>query len=224
VNRIVVALALAAALSTGSVTAATTEPQPADLSVTTGAAQSAPLAPVARLHDALIEVMKNADALGFEGRRERLDPVLRTGFNFPVMAQVAVGQYWAEMSEADRQELLAAFAEFSVATYADRFDGYSGQRFETLGEEQAPSRSVWVKTVLVIPADAEHPQGRTVNLNYLVRNFGSDGWRIIDVYLGGTVSEMATRRSEYTSVIRREGIAGLIASLESKTRAMHKAS
>lgn len=223
-NRVVAALILAAALPAGSASAAPAEMQPTAVSAVAAPALSEPLAPVTRLHDTLIKVMKNADALGFEGRRATLDPVLRAVFNLPAMAQVAVGQYWSAMSEADRRELLAAFAEFSVATYADRFDGYSGQRFETLGEEEAPGRSVWVKTRLVIPADAAHPQGRTVNLNYLVRSFGTDGWRIIDVYLGGTVSEMATRRSEYTSVIRREGVAGLISTLENKTRAMQKAS
>lgn len=222
-KRFVTISAFAAALWVGSVPAATTDPVPAGLSDPTAPGQSAALAPVARLHDALIDVMKHADGLGFEGRRDTLDPVLRSIFNFPAMAQAAVGRYWTQMSEAERTELLDVFAAFSVATYADRFEGYSGQRFETMGEAPAPRDGVWVKTQLVTPADAEHPQGRTVNLNYLVRDFGAAGWRIIDVFLGGAVSEMATRRSEYISVIRREGIAALLESLASKTRALDDA-
>ncbi len=220
-NRFVAALAIAAVFWSESLAAATPESPPVGLSGRSAPSHSDALAPVTLLHDTLIEVMKDADALGFEGRRQTLGPVLRTIFNFPAMAQAAVGQYWGQMNEVERQELLEVFEEFSVATYADRFNRYAGQRFETLGEKPAPRSAVWVRTRLVIPADAEHPEGRTVNLNYLVRDFGTEGWRIIDVFLGGAVSEMATRRSEYTSVIRREGVAALIETLASKARALN---
>ena len=55
--------------------------------------------------------------------------------------------------------------------------------------------------------------GEPVTLNYLMRE--SDGkWQIIDVFLSGTISELATRRSEFTSVIRRDGAQGLLQLLD----------
>ena len=43
-----------------------------------------------------------------------------------------------------------------------------------------------------------------------------DRWRIIDVYLNGTISELALRRSEYSSLIKREGFASLLAALDKR--------
>ena len=42
------------------------------------------------------------------------------------------------------------------------------------------------------------------------------GWQIIDVFLSGTVSELATRRSEFSSVMRRGGAEALVDLLQKK--------
>jgi phospholipid transport system substrate-binding protein len=54
-----------------------------------------------------------------------------------------------------------------------------------------------------------------VELDY--RLSGADGsWRVIDVFMNGTVSELALRRSEYSSVYKRDGFESLVSSLEGK--------
>ena len=53
-------------------------------------------------------------------------------------------------------------------------------------------------------------------LDYLLRN-EQEKWRIIDVYLNGTVSQLAARRSEFSSVLRQDGVSGLVALLKQKT-------
>ena len=42
------------------------------------------------------------------------------------------------------------------------------------------------------------------------------GWKIIDIYLNGTVSELSLRRSEYSSTVKREGFETLIAAVQKK--------
>jgi len=44
-----------------------------------------------------------------------------------------------------------------------------------------------------------------------------DLWQVADIYLTGTISELATLRSQFTSVLAREGVDGLIATLNRKT-------
>ena len=61
--------------------------------------------------------------------------------------------------------------------------------------------------------------GESVSINYLMRRDG-DTWRIGDVYLTGTISELATRRAEITSVLRSQGIDGLIQALNRKAPVM----
>jgi len=53
--------------------------------------------------------------------------------------------------------------------------------------------------------------GEPVSLNYLIVNN-----QIGDVYLNGTISELATRRSEFSSILRSQGVAGLIQALNNK--------
>jgi phospholipid transport system substrate-binding protein len=114
------------------------------------------------------------------------------------------------LDEAGRTRLLNAFKSLTLATYASRFDGYSGQRFETIEEREGLRNDILVRTELV------DTDGDTVALDYLVRQ--QDGeWMVIDVFFK-RISEMATRKSEYTSVIRRNGIDGLIQLLEAKVQ------
>ena len=57
--------------------------------------------------------------------------------------------------------------------------------------------------------------GETTTLNYLMRqNQGS--WQISDVYLDGTISQLAIQRSEFHSILRRDGIDGLVMALTRK--------
>src|SRR5208282_3495121 len=55
----------------------------------------------------------------------------------------------------------------------------------------------------LVKTQLHQPGGRTVQINYLVR-----GGRVIDVYLNGTVSDLATRRDEFASILAGGGGAG----------------
>jgi len=177
------------------------------------AASEAPATPstnvVETLHVALLGVMKDADELGYQGRCDRLSPVLRNLYDISFMAEKSVGRHWKVTSERERELLLETFTEFMVANYAGNFDGYSGQTFETLGEEQSTQGTMLVRTRLV------EPDGEATQLNYRLRPVDGE-WRIIDVYLNGTVSELALRRSEYSSLIQREGFDSLLVALNQK--------
>ncbi len=173
------------------------------------AAASAPVRTVEMLHAALLGVMKDAEKLGYEGRYERLAPVLKETYDTPFMAEKSVGRYWKQASPADQAELIATFSRFMISNYAGRFDGYSGQSFETLVEEPSVQATVLVRTRLV------EPKGEGVHLDYRLRETPS-GWKIVDVYLNGTVSELALRRSEYAATIKRDGWRALINALDDR--------
>jgi len=162
------------------------------------------------LHGAIISAMKEADALGYEGRYERLEPVLRGAFDFAFMAEKAVGRHWRKLSAEDQERMRDVFARFTLSTYASRFSGYTGESFETRAEDPAPRDTVFVRTVLVRTDGEEN-----IEINYRLRQTEA-GWRVIDVLLRGTVSELALRRSEYSSVIKRDGFEALVADLEKK--------
>ncbi len=164
---------------------------------------------VERFHESLIAVMKAADTLGVMGRYERLtDPVTRA-FDLERMIRVATGPFWRKAEADQRDRLLAAFTRMSVGTYASRFKGYSGEAFETVAERPGPQNTILVAT-RIVPAD-----DAPVDITYVMKT--RDGsWRIVDILLDNSVSELAVRRSEYRRVLDKEGADGLIAILDRK--------
>jgi phospholipid transport system substrate-binding protein len=168
-----------------------------------------PSATIDALHGHLIEVMKGAVALGYEGRAAKLAPVIPVYFDVSFMAEKSVGRHWKSASERDHERLRETFLRFMIANYAGQFDGYSGQSFVTLGEEPARMDTMLVKSKLLDPGDED------IELNYRLREV--DGrWKIIDVYLDGTVSELALRRSEFSGIVKRKDWNALIEAIDER--------
>ncbi len=159
------------------------------------------------LDNALLDVMKNADSLGFRGRYQKLGPVLDQTFNLPLMARIAVGPDWSTLSPAQQQKVTDAFRRFSITTYAARFNGYSGESFQAEDAKPVSGGDQVVNTRLV------RPNADPVPLNYRLRG---PNWQIIDIYLNGTISQLANYRSEFGATLRSGGGDALIKLIEGK--------
>jgi phospholipid transport system substrate-binding protein len=158
------------------------------------------------LHRALIETMKQGKQLGLKGRYDKLAPVLFKTYDMPLMARIAVGPSWDSIPPPQQSRVVEAFLRMMVATYASRFDEFSGERFDILQTVEQPPTGKIVKTRVT------QSNGKTVSLNYLVRLAGAE-WKVIDVFLDGTISELANRRAEFTAILKSGGPDALIASL-----------
>jgi phospholipid transport system substrate-binding protein len=167
---------------------------------------------VRSLYDTLLATMRNGPALGARGRYAQLEPVVRRVFDLPLMTRLAVGPQWSEVTEAQRQQVTQAFERYISAIYAERFDKYSGEQLQVTGEQASSGGTVI--TSKIIKSD-----GQPVSINYLMRDNGGV-WQIADVYLDGTISELATRRSEFASILRSQGITGLIETLNTKANTL----
>jgi phospholipid transport system substrate-binding protein len=160
------------------------------------------------LYNALLSTMKSGRILGQSGRFTQLAPVIRRSFDIASMARLSVGSSWAGLSEAQRQQVTESFGRYISAIYADRFDSYDGQKLEVTSEQPAPS-GVIVKSQII------KANGEPVKVDYMMRRNG-ESWLISDIYLDGAISEVATRRSEFATILKNEGIDGLIAALNRK--------
>jgi phospholipid transport system substrate-binding protein len=167
---------------------------------------SSPSAHIDGLYRALTETMKQGKELGLKGRYDKLAPVLFETYNVPLMARIAVGPSWDSMPPPQQARLIDAFSRMMVATYASRFDGFSGERFEILQTVELPPADKLVKTRVT------QSNGKAVSLNYLVRLAGAE-WKVVDVFLDGTISELANRRAEFTAILKSGGPDALISSL-----------
>jgi len=183
-------------------------------SVKAAAAEADPAAARARsFYDVLLETMKRAQALGVKGRYDKLAPAVRAMFDLPAMTRIAVGPEWKSLKPDQQTTLIEKFERMTIATYASRFDGYEGERFEVDPVTEPRNTNRIVRTKL-IPKQKE-----PVVLNYLCHET-ADGWKAIDVYLSGTISELATRRSEFSAILKSGGAAALIESLQRRADKM----
>jgi phospholipid transport system substrate-binding protein len=156
----------------------------------------------------LMPTLKQAGQLGVRERDRRFSPAITSAFDIGTMARLASGPAWSKFSGAQQAAVRDAFSHFLVAEYAYQVSDYSGESF-VVEPQTSPSSGGGevVKTKLL------QPGGRTVQINYLVR-----GGRIIDVYLNGTISDLATRRDEFTSILSGGGGAdALVKTLRERT-------
>lgn len=156
----------------------------------------------------LLRTMQEGRELGPQGRYSMLEPAIAKTFDITFMAQAAVGPAWSRLSESQQERLTAAFKRYVVATYADNFDDYGGQALLVTGEKEASYGRV-------VESRITRKDGSPIELNYLVAQDGA-GWRIRDVYMAGTISQTAVRRSQFVSILSRSGFDGLIQLLQDK--------
>jgi len=171
------------------------------------AAASAPQDVVRGFYGVLLSNMRDGRILGESGRLAKLAPVVEKTFDIPAMTRLAVGPLWTNLNPADQQRLIAAFGHYVAATYADQFDTYSGQQLQVTGE-RLYGPDVMVETKIV------KANGESTRLDYLMRQ--NQGGRILDVYLDGSISQLAVHHSEFHSILQREGVDGLVIALNRK--------
>ena len=174
------------------------------------ASGATPQVTIDRLNEALLDIMRRADELGYRGRYEVVAPVVRETFDTTFMASKSIGPAWRKLAPEQRARWVDTFEAYTISNLADRFDGFSGETLEIVGDRPASNQTLVVETRLDRPGDD------SVGLDYRMRDAGQ-AWKVIDVYSDGKVSEIALRRSEYASVLRADGIEGLIAAVSGKT-------
>jgi len=163
---------------------------------------------VEKFQDDLIDVMKNGKKLGYSGRYDKLKDPVNNSHDLGKIARIVVGKEWEKLTEPQQQQLVDVFSRMSVASYAHNFKDYDGESFTFDTEEETTRGGVVIHTHLTIPDD------KPVKFDYMLKENGGD-WRIINIIANG-VSDLALKRSEYTTILQREGFDALIAKINEK--------
>lgn len=161
----------------------------------------------------LLLVMKQSAQLGFQGRVDKLSKVVVDSYDMPAATRATLGIAYAKLSSEEAAELTEAFSQYSVFSYADQFDDWNGEIFEVGDPRPSTEGSV------IVPSRIVSKNGAMTEIDYLMHQDG-DSWKIVDVLLDGTISQTAVRRSEFTTIFRRDGFPGLIAMLSQKMSTM----
>ncbi len=163
----------------------------------------------------LLSSMQSAKELKYQERYEKLKPAVTESHDLAGIAQIAVGRFWKDFSDTQKQELVDAFSQLSIATYTSRFDGFSGEQFKTVSSEALPRGEQIVRTLLI------KTDGEEIHLDYVLRN-KNDRWLIINIIAQG-VSDLGIKRAEYSRILAAQDFDTLIAKLKEKIERNTKA-
>ena len=182
----------------------------AALLIATSGARAASADPAAQQIEAfdasVIEVMKAAKGLGVQGRYRRLEPAVARAFDASTMIRFAVGPSWSTIPAAQQQSLTAAFQRLTAAGYAHNFNGYTGETFQVDPNVVTRGPDKVVQTKILSPGSAP------VVISYRMRQTGG-AWKIIDVFYNGSISQLTTRRADFSATLTSGGPAALVAHL-----------
>ncbi|NVJ93550.1 MAG: ABC transporter substrate-binding protein [Methylocystaceae bacterium] len=141
--------------------------------------------------------------------------LLNEDFDVRAIGKWVLGRYWRKATDSEKEEYLKLFEDFIIVTYANRFKDYSGTDI-TLNVTESLTKNdqdAIVRSQIIRPETAE-----PILVDWRVKGNKNDELKIVDVLIAG-VSMSQTQRSEFASVIKRNGgeVAGLIDALRSKT-------
>jgi len=166
-----------------------------------------PIAAIERFYAVTQEVMKAGKTLGFEGRAHRFEGAVREAFDLPEMTRFAVGPAWAGYSNADRAALADAFGRLTAASYAQNFTAFAGEKF-VIQPATVPRGNDLVVRSQIVGGD-----GKAAQVDYRMRTSAA-GWKAVDVYYQGGISQLSIRRSEFAATIASGGAAALVKKLD----------
>jgi phospholipid transport system substrate-binding protein len=167
-------------------------------------------APVEQLHAGLISIMKAGKAVSFRQRYETIAPVIARTFDLDAIVRQVVGPRWASLPGDQQTALADAFRRYTIASYVANFDTYAGQRFDIAPGVRAVGNDRVVETRIALPGGGVHA------MDYVMRPEGG-GWKVVDVLAEGSISRVASQRSEMRSLLADGGGAELLVSLRQKT-------
>jgi phospholipid transport system substrate-binding protein len=181
------------------------------ISARPAAAAADPAAVITSLGNKALEVLGN-----------NVDPKLRVArfrqlfsedFDVPGIARFVLGRYWRLATEPQQQEFVKVFADYIALAYSNRLAEYSGEALHVTGSKPAADGSV-------VSSEIVRPNGAPPAKVDWVLTPHDGAYKISDVVVEG-VSMAVTQRSEFASVIQRNGgqVQGLITALRQKTEA-----
>ena len=153
-----------------------------------------------------------------QGEREQgFRKLLHEHFDVPAIGRSALGRYWRVATPEEQTEYLSLFEDLIVATYAQRFRDYGGENLDILSAAMTAGNE---DNAVLVQSQISRNVANPIRIDWRIQQSGSDA-NVVDIVIEG-VSMVQTQRSEFTSVIVRNGnkVAGLINELRAKTKAL----
>ncbi len=161
---------------------------------------------IERFYGSLMNAMKRSNSATVAEKARMLTGPVNATFDTATMTRLAMGAQWASVPGGQQGAIQQAFSRFLVASYAKQIRNYSGERFEVSQTTESRRIGTLVRSKII------EDSGSATNIDYIV-----SGGRAIDVYLNSSVSELASRNAEFSSILASGGASALLNSLNERT-------
>lgn len=142
-----------------------------------------------------------------ESFRKDFKKVIFSVFDFKEMARRSLGKNWKTATDAEKTEFVQLFSQLLSKTYLNRvINGFPNSKID-YGEETVKGKKASLKTK--VTSDTEN-----VSVNYRLRNKKGE-WKIYDIVIEN-ISLVSNYRSEFSGIVRKEKMIGLINKLKGK--------
>jgi len=135
-----------------------------------------------------------------------IDEKILPFFDFQSMARLAVGRAWRDASPEQQARLTSEFRTLLVRTYAASLDTLRGSEIDFRPVTVGPNEKRAVVKALV-----KRPGMQPLTMEMAVER-QPDGWHVIDVAIE-SLSLVTNYRTEFGTIVQRDGVPGLIRSL-----------
>ena len=168
--------------------------------------RSSPTGVVQAVVDKVLMVLKD-ESLEQEARRAKIRKLIAPHFDFQAMSRSILAQNWKKASRQQRDRFIELFSNLLENTYIVAMEAYTNQKI-VVGPEKRKGRRALVKTLI------EQDTGVTTPINFRMRQ-NADGWYAYDVIIEG-VSLVSNYRSTFRTIVKRDGMDGLLDQLAAK--------
>lgn len=173
------------------------------------ASEHTPSAEVKSAVDSVIALLKD-ETIDHETRRQHLREVIGSKFDFKSMSQSILARNWRKATDDEKQMFIALFSRLLENTYVTAIETYTNEKVIYPGEKIKGNKAL-VDT-LIVTSSVEIP------VSYKLKN-KKDVWRVYDVVIEG-VSLVNNYRGSFGSIVKKEGIAGLLENMQKKIDAL----
>jgi phospholipid transport system substrate-binding protein len=166
---------------------------------------------IQKLGDTAVKTLSDK-SIPLTEREEKIRELLRKNFDLETIGRFVLSRYWRTATADQKSEYMSLFSEYVLKTYARRLGAYSNEQFKVMSSKPLGSRDAIVLTEITQQAG-----GQPITAGWRVRDTNNSD-KIIDVMVEG-VSMVAAQRSEFESIIQKQGLTGLIEILRAKVSA-----
>jgi phospholipid transport system substrate-binding protein len=141
-------------------------------------------------------------------RRQQMRDLIAPHFDFEVMSRSILAKNWKKADAAQRDRFVELFKRLMENTYIAAMESYTNETIR-YGKEKIRKNKAVAETFII-------RTGVEIPVIYRLRQRG-DKWLAYDVVIEG-VSIVRNYRSSFASLVKKQGIDGLLANLESKVQ------